>query len=102
MNWPARFRYAAIVGATFAAATVLGACERANEPPKAADASVPMASSPPLQTPQSMPKADSTDTVTGRPSDEPMKSMSKDEEAASMPRPGQANDHSTLAKDPQR
>jgi hypothetical protein len=29
-----------------------------------------------------------------------MKSMTKKEEANSMPQPGQANDHSTVAKDP--
>jgi hypothetical protein len=39
---------------------------------------------------------------TAKASDEPMKPMSKDEETASMPRPGQANDHSTLKKDPEQ
>jgi hypothetical protein len=31
--------------------------------------------------------------------DQPMKSMTKAEQSTSMPQPGQANDHSTLAKD---
>ncbi len=40
----------------------------------------------------------SAETASG--SDPPMDSMDKDEESKSMPRPGQANDHSTLAQDP--
>jgi len=36
---------------------------------------------------------------TANANDQPMKSMTKAEESTSMPQPGQANDHSTLAKD---
>lgn len=36
---------------------------------------------------------------TAKASDQPMKSMTKDQESTSMPRPGQANDHSTLSGD---
>jgi hypothetical protein len=36
---------------------------------------------------------------TANASDQPMKTMTKAEESKSMPQPGQANDHSTLAKD---
>lgn len=36
---------------------------------------------------------------TAKASDQPMKSMTKAEESTSMPRPGQANDHSTLSGD---
>ncbi|HEX6633854.1 MAG TPA: hypothetical protein VF038_07780 [Usitatibacter sp.] len=39
---------------------------------------------------------------TAKASDEPMKSMNKGEESTSMPRPGQANDHSNLARDPKK
>jgi hypothetical protein len=38
--------------------------------------------------------------TTANANDQPMKSMTKEEESSSMPRPGQANDDSTLAKDP--
>ena len=36
---------------------------------------------------------------TANANDQPMKSMSKEEESTSMPQPGQANDHSTVAND---
>lgn len=36
--------------------------------------------------------------TTAKANDEPMKSMTKAEESSSMPRPGQAGDHSTVAK----
>jgi hypothetical protein len=38
-------------------------------------------------------------TATANANDQPMKAMTKGEESASMPQRGQANDHSTLAKD---
>ena len=37
---------------------------------------------------------------TAKSTDKPMSSMDKNEESKSMPQPGQANDHSTLAQDP--
>jgi hypothetical protein len=44
--------------------------------------------------------ADVNASETAKGSDAPMKSMSKDEESKAMPQPGQANDHSTVARDP--
>ena len=40
--------------------------------------------------------------TTANANDQPMKSMTKTDESTSMPRPGQANDDSTLAKDPKQ
>jgi hypothetical protein len=97
MNSPIRL-YA--ISAAFAAAITLGACGQVSEPQQTADASRPAASAPPAQTQPSTPTVNSAETA--KASDEPMKPMSKDEETASMPRPGQANDHSTLQKDPQQ
>jgi hypothetical protein len=101
MNRPTRYGYAMTISAAFAAAAMLGACGRPSEPQQPADAAAPAAASaPPVDAPASTPKPASAETA--KASDEPMKSMSKDEEATSMPRPAQANDHSTLAKDPQQ
>ena len=60
---------------------------------------------PPPQTAQAQPSpqpgsTDSSNTAKG--TDEPMKSMNKDEETKAMPQPGQANDHSTVAQDPKQ
>jgi hypothetical protein len=54
--------------------------------PKATD--VFKASAAPAQTPTTAPRTDASHELT------------KKEESAAMPMPGQANDHSTLAKDP--
>lgn len=91
---------------------LLGSCGKASDsqdgasraPQASAPASVQPSSAPSLAQP-SMPAATNskpraTDGETANANDPPMKSMSKEEEAKSMPRPGQANDHSTLAKDP--
>lgn len=43
---------------------------------------------------------DTNASETAKGTDEPMKSMTKEEEQKAMPQPGQANDHSTLAQDP--
>jgi hypothetical protein len=91
----------ALLGITLA----LGACGRtdqAQRPPPPSVSGSP-STAPPTQTAQAgkaaQPEgANSADT--GKGSDEPMKSMSKDEETKAMPQPGQANDHSTLAQDP--
>lgn len=89
---------------------VLGAsiagCERT--PPQAPDAK--MASTPPRESspvpattegaksvPPATERARSEQTANAN--DAPMKAMTKEEESTSMPQPGQANDHSTLAKD---
>lgn len=46
--------------------------------------------------------AGTTQPDTAKASDPPMESMTKQAESKSMPMPGQANDHSTLAKDPKK
>lgn len=82
---------------------LLGSCGQASDSQKAVNtpskASAPSPAQPPVPAATSSePKPNHGETA--KASDQPMKSMSKDEEAKSMPRPGQANDHSTLAKDP--
>jgi hypothetical protein len=86
---------------------LLGSCGKASDPQNGANTganTAPQASAPSPAQP-SLPAAtktppSATDGGTANANDPPMKSMSKEEEAKSMPRPGQANDHSTLAKDP--
>jgi hypothetical protein len=91
---------------------LLGSCGKASDSPNGANtasqaaapstasqAAAPSPAQPPVPAAtNSKPRA--TDGETANANDQPMKSMSKEEEAKSMPRPGQANDHSTLAKDP--
>ena len=75
----------------------VAACDRASErPPNAAVSTVatPVA---PLSAPKAAEGAHMGDT--SNPNAPPMKAMTKEEESASMPQPGQANDHSTTAKD---
>ena len=93
---------------------VLGAsiagCDRT--PPREPDAK--MAAVPPLGSPLSVPAVTEGDKSV-RPGTEgakseqtananvpPMKAMTKEEYSTSMPQPGQANDHSTLANDPKK
>lgn len=75
----------------------LAACDRAPQRPLDA----PTAPVTPTASPPSAPSV--TEGIsrgkTAKASDQPMKSMTKAEESTSMPQPGQANDHSTLAKD---
>jgi hypothetical protein len=75
----------------------MAACDRAPErPPEAPPATVAPAAS-------ALPAPSGTEGTkrgeTSNANDQPMKSMTKAEESTSMPMPGQANDHSTLAKD---
>jgi len=77
----------------------IAACDRAPEhPPETPTATVAPASAP-------SPPAAAAVTEgaklgeTANANDQPMKSMTKTEESNSMPMPGQANDHSTVAKD---
>jgi hypothetical protein len=88
----------------FIAALPLGAgiaaCDRAPQvapEAKLSAATQPAAKPPPVPVPAVTEGAHSAQTATAN--EPPMKSMSKEEESASMPLPGQANDHSTLAKD---
>lgn len=92
----------------FAVVLGLGACGPSNEPQRAADTSAARTSAPPAQsessapmsTPTPAPTPSANDAETAKGSDDATKPMTKDEESTSMPRPSQANDHSTLAKDP--
>jgi hypothetical protein len=82
---------------------LLGSCGKASDPQNGANitsqAPAPSPAQPPMPAAtNSTPRATGGETANAN--DQPMKSMSKEEEAKSMPRPGQANDHSTLAKDP--
>ena len=88
-----------------ALALALGACEDATnqgrgEPQRPAAGRVPRSDAPDRTLPTPTEGANAADTA--KASDPPMKQMSKEEEANSMPLPGQANDHSTLAKEPAR
>jgi len=92
------------------AALALGACGKADDHMKAnaGQSSQPQASVSSTPSPASqMAQADShaADAKAGetaKGTDEPMKSMSKEEESKAMPQPGQANDHSTVAQDPKQ
>jgi hypothetical protein len=78
----------------------ISACDRAPERPP----QEPTAQVAPTPVPNPPPTAAAV-TEGARPregasaNDQPMKSMTKAEESNSMPMPGQANDHSTVAKD---
>ena len=78
----------------------IAACDRA--PQRAAEAKVSTA--PPPASPSPIPAATegAQPAETANANDQPMKVMTKGEESTSMPQPGQANDHSTLAKDAQK
>lgn len=80
----------------------IAACDRAPQPAPDAKmpAALPPASSLPVPVPAVTEGAKSAETA--KANDQPMKSMTKEEESTSMPQPGQANDHSTLAKDPKK
>jgi hypothetical protein len=88
------------------ATLALVACDKADQAQRTAPpVSVSSASTPPPpQVARAGTNADETAKAnadeTAKASDEPMKSMTKDEEEKAMPQPGQANDHSTLAQDP--
>lgn len=85
----------------FIAALALGAgiAARDRTPSVASDAKLSTVP-PPFASP-SVPAATegANSAQTANVQDQPMKSMTKEEESTSMPQPGQANDHSTLAKD---
>ena len=81
----------------FVIVLALAACDRSPaHPPEASPAAVAPTASP-------LPAPSGTEgtkrEATANANDQPMKSMTKAEESTSMPMPGQANDHSTLAKD---
>ena len=75
----------------------IAACDRAPQRPPDA----PMATVAPSASP--LPAPSVTEAIkrgeTANANDQPMKSMTKAEESTSMPRPGQANDDSTLVQD---
>ena len=79
----------------------IAACDRAPQRPPDA----PMATVAPTASPLPAPSVTEGATEgakrgeTANANDQPMKSMTKVEESTSMPRPGQANDDSTLVKD---
>ena len=73
-----------------------GASDRAAVPgPHTAEPSRDTGPPPPL--PAAPGRANASETANA--SDPPMKAMQPEEESTSMPQPGQANDHSTLAND---
>lgn len=78
----------------------IAACDRApRRPPDAPTATVAPTASP--TPPPSMTEGIKREE-TSNANAQPMKSMTEAEESNSMPQPGQANDHSTLAKDPKK
>jgi hypothetical protein len=83
--------------AMLALSAAIAACDRA--PPARSDA-MPSAAPPPVSPPQVPAVIEGANSAqTANAQGQPMKSMTKEEESTSMPQPGQANDHSTLAKD---
>lgn len=96
-----------VLARAFAAACVcallLGACGKKDEPPAPR---IPQASQPaapattPAPLPQPAPPAPSADTAPG--SSRPQSDLSHEESVNSMPKPGQANDHSSPAYEPQK
>jgi hypothetical protein len=88
----------------FIAALALGAgvaaCDRAPQvAPEAKQSAVSQPADPPSSAPVPAVTEGANGAQTASASDQPMKSMTKEEESTAMPLPGQANDHSTLAKD---
>ena len=84
--------------AALALSAGIAACDRT--PPVAPDTKVSAA---PAASPQVPPVTEGANSAqTGNAQDQPMKPMTKEEESTAMPQPGQANDHSTLAKDSQK
>ena len=65
----------------------------------AASASEPPHSPAPsdVQTPPPLPQEKPSSDATAQAQDDAVRPMTKDEETTNMPRPGQANDHSTLS-----
>ena len=86
------------------AITLVAACNRPASPPApntstlAADNSAPSAAATEPQTP-SADQREQPRTNVATDNSSPLPTMSKEEESNSMPQPGQANDHSTTAKD---
>jgi hypothetical protein len=85
--------------AALALAAGVAACDRAPQAaPEAKQSAIPQSASPPPSVPgPAVEGANSAQTASA--GEQPMKSMTKEEESTAMPLPGQANDHSTLAKD---
>jgi hypothetical protein len=109
MKLMATFGSAWLIAAVTALA--LAACDKADNRVKAdpaqrtppqASASAPAPYSPPPQTAQVDTGASAKAGETANANDEPMKPMTKEEEAKAMPQPGQTNDHSTVAQDPKQ
>ena len=75
----------------------IAACDRTPQHPPDAPAATVAPTASPLPAPSVTEGAKSGDTANAN--DQPMKSMTKAEESTSMPRPGQANDDSTLVQD---
>ena len=94
--WPSGWRVFVILLVLGASIT---ACERAPQrvPDAPAATTSPTPPAPPPSASTVMEGAKSAETANAN--DQPMKSMTKAEESTSMPQPGQANDHSTVAKD---
>jgi hypothetical protein len=82
------------------------ACSKAPEPPKAPDAPAPTTGAPttfgaPDVKPMPPPKVSGEPPAPGdRTAAGPKNTMTKEEQSAAMPMPGQANDHSTPAAKP--
>jgi hypothetical protein len=76
----------------------IAACDRAPQRPPGA----PMATVAPTASPLPAPSVTEGTKRGETANDQPMKSMTKAEESTSMPQPDQANDHSTLLKDPKK
>lgn len=103
-----RFQHLGAPAAVMAFALALGACSRSEPTSTQAVPPAPAMTQAPSATPSGDPAAASSPAPAADPSatananDPPMQPMTKAEESAAMPMPGQANDHSTLASDPRK
>jgi hypothetical protein len=81
----------------------LAACDRAPDraaPDRGSNSPTATTTTAPVSLPPSAVAGEATKASgTANANDQPMKSMSKEEESTSMPKPGQANDDSTVAGD---
>jgi len=97
MDSTGRISWLLSIAACVAATAVLPACDRIQQPtPHTTPDGAAQAPSPQASVNNGTRGAEGADANT-----RPMQPMTKEEESGSMPQPGQANDHSTVAKDKQ-
>jgi hypothetical protein len=97
-NWRRFHALPSVLGTVLVLGAAIAGCDRA--PPHSQEApTANVVASPPAPSVTPSATEGTSGGKTANANDPPMKSMSKQEESSSMPQPGQANDHSTLATD---